>query len=76
MLGPAFIAFPSRGQADPIDALIAQVQALEAGGSLTENQAAGLIGKLEGIRTNRDNGQTSAACNQLSSFISQVTASG
>ena len=76
-LSPALIAFPSRGQAnpiDPIDSLIAQVQALEAGGSLTQNQAAGLIGKLEEIRTKRDNGQTAAACNQLSSFISQVNA--
>jgi YVTN family beta-propeller protein len=74
-LGPAFIAFPARGPADPvdpIDSLIAQVQTLESGGSLTQNQAAGLIGKLEEIRTKRDNGQTAAACNQLSSFISQV----
>jgi hypothetical protein len=73
-LGSAYIAFPTRRQADPIDSLIAQVQALVSGSSLTQNQAAGLIAKLEEIRTKRDQGQTVAACNQLSAFISQVTA--
>jgi len=72
--GPVLIAFPTRAEADPIDSLITQVRALVAGGSLTQNQAAGLVDKLEEIQTKLDNGHTAAACNQLSSFINQVTA--
>jgi hypothetical protein len=50
------------------------VQALITGGSLTENQAAGLIDKLQQVQTRIDNGQTAAACNQLRAFINQVNA--
>ena len=56
---------------DP-ESLIAEVEALGAGGSLTQNQVDGLINKLHEIQAKLDNGQTGAACNQLSSFISQV----
>lgn len=52
--------------------LIAEVEALGAGGSLRQNQVDGLINKLHEIKAKLDNGQTGAACNQLSSFISQV----
>jgi hypothetical protein len=48
------------------------VQALIAGGSLTQSQGDALIAKLHEIRTKIDTGQTNAACNQLSSFINQV----
>ena len=72
--GPAGISFPTKAPAevDPIDSLIAQVQALVTGGSLTQAQGDALIGKLQEIRTKIDNGQTNGACNQLSSFINQV----
>ncbi len=72
--GPAGVAFPTRAPTvvDPIDSLIAQVQALIAGGSLTQTQGDALIGKLHEIRTKINNGQTNGACNQLSSFINQV----
>ena len=72
--GPAGIAFPTRAPAavDPIDSLIAQVQALIAGGSLTQSQGDALIAKLHEIRIKINSGQTNAACNQLSSFINQV----
>jgi YVTN family beta-propeller protein len=69
---PNLIAFPRR--ANPINSLIAQVQALVAAGNLTQNQAAGLIDKLVHIKAKLDNGQTTAACNQLGPFINQVTA--
>ncbi len=52
--------------------LIAKVEMLGAGGSLTQNQVDGLINKLHEIQAKLDNDQTGAACNQLSSFISQV----
>jgi hypothetical protein len=52
--------------------LIARVQALVAAGSLRENQAAGLIAKLEQIRLKLENGQTRAANNQFVAFINQV----
>jgi YVTN family beta-propeller protein len=69
---PNLIAFPKR--TNSINSLIAQVQALVAAGSLTQNQAARLIDKLVHVQTRIDNGQTAAACNQLGSFINQVTA--
>jgi len=69
--GPFAIAF---AQVDRIGSLIARVQALVAGGSLRQNQAAGLIAKLEQIRSKIDNGQTRAANNQLGAFINQVKA--
>ena len=68
---PAFIAF---GVSDPLQSLIAQIQALIAAGTLTQNQGAGLIDKLNQVIAKLDAGQTSAACNQLSAFISQVNA--
>ncbi len=64
-----FIAFPTR---TPIRTLIAQVRALADGGTLTQNQANGLIDKLNQIIAKLAAGQTSAACNQLSSFANQV----
>lgn len=72
--GPFAIAFPTRGQTDPIGSLTAQVQALVAGGILAENQGAALINKLEQVQTKIDQGQTTAACNQLGAFINQVNA--
>ena len=69
---PAFIAFGT--QPDPIGSIIAEVQALAAAGTLTPNQSAGLIDKLNQVSAKLDAGQTGAACNQLSSFISQVNA--
>jgi YVTN family beta-propeller protein len=73
--GPRFIAFekPQPPQ-DPIAALIAQVEALIANGTLTQNQGAGLIDKLNQVVAKRAANQTSAACNQMSAFISQVQA--
>jgi YVTN family beta-propeller protein len=68
---PNLIAFPTR---TPIGSLIAQTQALADGGSLTQNHADGLIGKLNQVITKLDEGQTAAACNQLSSFINQFNA--
>ena len=50
------------------------MQALITGGSLTADRGAGLIDKLEHVQTKIDNGQTVAACNQLSAFINQVNA--
>jgi len=72
---PLFIAFPKPQSAqDPIASLIAQVEALIAGGTLTQNQGDGLIDKLNHIRLKLDNDRTDVACNQLSAFISQVNA--
>jgi YVTN family beta-propeller protein len=72
--GPIAIAFGTRIQTDPIGSLTAQVQALVAGGSLTADQGAGLLDKLQQVQSKIDNGQTAAACNQLGSFINQVNA--
>jgi YVTN family beta-propeller protein len=72
--GPFGVAFPTRGRARSIDSLIAQVQALVAGGRLAENKGAALLNKLEQVRTKIDRGQTAAACNQLGAFINQVNA--
>jgi ABC-type transporter Mla subunit MlaD len=68
---PNLIAFPTR---TPIRSLIAQVQALSGGGTLTQNQVDGLIDKLNQVMSKLAEGKTAAACNQLSSFISQINA--
>ena len=52
--------------------IITQVQVLVAAGTLTPNQAAGLIDKLNQIIAKLNNGQPGLACNQLSAFINQV----
>jgi YVTN family beta-propeller protein len=70
-INPAFIAFGTQGH-DPIDSLIAQVEALITAGTLTENQGAGLIDKLEEVSTKLDSGQSSAVCNQLNALTNQV----
>ena len=57
-----------------IDALTAQVEALFAGGSLTQNQRDTLIAKLEEIRAKIAAGQTNSAINQLSAFINRFSA--
>lgn len=59
---------------DPIESLIDQVEALIAGGALTQDQGTGLIDKIHEASAKLEAGQTSAACNQLSSFINQVNA--
>lgn len=59
---------------DQLSAFIAEVQALIAAGTLTQNQGAGLIDKLNEVIAKLDQGQTGAACDQLSSFINQVNA--
>ena len=68
---PTFVAV---GRQDPIGSLINQIQALVADGTLTQNQGAGLLDKLNQVTAKLDANQTGAACNQLSSFISQVQA--
>jgi len=70
---PETVAFPTRTQ-DPIGSLIAQVQAVVAGGGLRQNQGDALINKLHNIQTKLENGQTGSACNQLGAFINQVNA--
>jgi YVTN family beta-propeller protein len=70
-ISPQFIAF---GTQDPIGSLIAQVQALIAGGTLTQNQGDALINKLGKVAAKLDNGQTNAACGQLGAFVNQVNA--
>ena len=57
---------------DQIATLIAQVQALIANGTLTQNQGDGLIDKLNQVIAKLAAGQTGAACNQMSAFINQV----
>lgn len=71
---PFGIAFATVAPQGPIDALIAQVEALFAGGSLTQNQRDTLIAKLEEIRAKIAAGQTNAAINQLSAFLNQLSA--
>jgi hypothetical protein len=41
-----------------ISSVIAQVEALIAGGALTRNQGAGLIAKLEGVNAKLDRGKS------------------
>jgi hypothetical protein len=43
-------------------------------GTLTTDQAAGLIDKLNAIIAKLTNGQTGPACNQFNAFINQVDA--
>jgi YVTN family beta-propeller protein len=71
---PTDIAFAPRVHTDPIGSLIAQVQTLIAGGTLTADQGAGLMDKLQQVQSKIDNGETAAACNQLSAFTRQVNA--
>jgi len=58
----------------PITLIIARLQDLITAGTLTQNQGAGLIDKLNQVSAKLDQDQTAAACNQLNSFISQVNA--
>lgn len=57
-----------------IDALIAQLEALITGGTLTQNQGNALINKLNQVSAKLDSSQTGAACNQLGAFVNQVNA--
>jgi len=50
------------------------VQNLINAGTLTQNQGAGLIDKLNQVSVKLDEGQAGAACSQLNSFINQVNA--
>ena len=59
---------------DPIESLTSHVEALVAGGALTQARGAGLLDKIQEISAKIDAGQTSAACNQLIGFINQVNA--
>ena len=72
--GIAFGTFVPEPEIDPIESLIDQVEALLAGGALTQQQSAGLLDKIQQISTKIAAGQTGGACNQLSSFINQVNA--
>jgi hypothetical protein len=58
----------------PPPSLTDRVEALIADGTLTQDQGAGLIDKIEEATAKFDAGQTAAACNQLTSFINQVNA--
>jgi hypothetical protein len=55
-------------------ALIAQVEALIANGTLSQNQGDGLLNKLQQVIAKLGADQTGAACNQLNAFINQVNA--
>jgi CSLREA domain-containing protein len=59
---------------DQIAALIAEIEALVAGGDLAGNKANPLIGKLEQVLAKLEGEQTAAACGQLGAFINQVNA--
>jgi len=59
---------------EQIEALIDQVEDLANSGSLTQNQADGLIEKLVAAEQSLLGGNTTAACNQLQAFINQVNA--
>jgi YVTN family beta-propeller protein len=54
------------------DTVVATVPVPADAGTLTQNQADGLIDKLNQVITKLANGQTGAACNQLSTFINHV----
>lgn len=71
-LGFAFKAL-SQSPQDKIEALIAQINALVAGGDLAGNKANPLITKLQQVLAQLDCGQTAAACNQLGAFRNQVS---
>jgi hypothetical protein len=66
----AKIAFPE----DQLAALLAQVEALIANGTLSQNQGDGLLNKLQQVIAKLGADQTGAACNQLNAFINQVNA--
>jgi hypothetical protein len=57
-----------------IAALIAQIEALVAGGDLAQNKANPLLTKLNQVLDKLEREQTSAACGQLGAFINQVNA--
>jgi hypothetical protein len=57
-----------------IAALIAQIEALVAGGELAGNKANPLINKLEQALAKLEGEQTNAACGQLGAFLNQVNA--
>jgi CSLREA domain-containing protein len=59
---------------DQIAALIAQINALVAGGSLAPNKANPLITKLDQVINKLNGGQTNAACGQLGAFLNQLNA--
>jgi YVTN family beta-propeller protein len=73
---PQGIAFgilqPEPPPPNPLDSLFTQVNALITGGTLTQEQGAGLLDKLNQIRAKIDAGQTGSACNQVSALINQV----
>jgi hypothetical protein len=72
---PRFIAFEkTQSPQDQIAALIAQIEALIANGTLTQNQGDGLIDKLNQVIVKLAADQTGAACTQMSAFINQVQA--
>ncbi len=50
------------------------VEELQASGTLTDDQASGLIAKLDSAISSMSNEKSGTACNQLSSFINQVNA--
>jgi polyhydroxyalkanoate synthesis regulator phasin len=53
-------------------ALLGQVNNLVAAGTLTQNQADGLLDKLHQVQAKLDAGQREAARDQLGAFIHQV----
>ncbi len=70
----AFGTFVPEPEIDPIESLIDHVEALIAGGTLTQDKGAGLLDKIHEAVAKHDAGQAGAACNQLNSFINQVNA--
>jgi hypothetical protein len=71
--GIAIAVVPPSPQ-DQVAALIADINALIAGGDLAENKAGSLLNKLDQILASLANEQTAAACGQLSAFSNQVSA--
>lgn len=59
---------------DEIAAIVDDIEALIAGGTLASNKANPLITKLEQVIGKVEGGQTAAACDQLGAFINQVKA--
>ncbi|HYR26817.1 MAG TPA: delta-60 repeat domain-containing protein [Thermoanaerobaculia bacterium] len=64
----------SQTPAEKIASLIADINALVAGGDLAANKAAPLINKLEQVLAKLAGEQAAAACSQLSAFSNQVNA--
>ena len=58
---------------DAAELLIWDVETLSDGGSLTGEQADGLIDKLEAAIRSLDRGNTRPACNQLRAFVNKVS---